>query len=184
MKTTVAILLLLISPLSTSIARADGKFVVVKVTDRASYESYTVLTPDGVKSLRDEIRKELRYHGKALSLSRKYWRNKENNRRTFPAAAIGKRSYSVVGSTYPNEASANEMATQLELRARTRQDLEKQKDKDRQKRRYKNSTRRRARTFSDKTREREKDHLSNRAREIYTEQLNLLMNPPAEVDEP
>ena len=180
MKTTVAMLLCSISVLTAWTASTVAKYLVLKVRDRADYESYTVVTPEGLKALQDEIRKELRFHGRALSLARKYWRENENNRRTFPASAIGKRSFSVVGSTFAHEENALERAAQLQLRMQTKRDLESQKDKDRQKRRYKDSTRRKARTFSDKAREREKNYIDNRAREIYEEQLNLLMKPAEE----
>lgn len=161
-------------------AQAAGGYLVIKETDRAGDSTYRVVTPQGLKELQDEIRAEMRHHGRALSLARKQWREHESKRRTFPASAIGRRSFRVVGSTYADEQKASDRAARLDENEENSRKIEQDREKDLEQRRYRKRASRKSRTFGDETRARDKKRLHERARQLYEQQLTLLMNRTGE----
>lgn len=205
---TLAVFILFILTVSAS---ALEKYVIVRQSDFAGEETYSVMTDAEFKELDRELRKEGFMATKAKMMAARAWEEDESNEGVrYPSSAVKRRKAKVVGRTYRSEMEADDKLMEIEERLMEKEAEDEKREEEREedreeayKERFTSSKGRGSKAQSALDRQRmnraltrreeeklrleaiayEREELHDRAREVYEEQIELLKAPPKDEEE-
>lgn len=162
--TRLALMFCLASTAVLGVPAAREAYLVVRLTDHADEQTYTVMSAAAMKETEALYAKEARLHSRALSLAERDWKKDEGTGKApFPRSAVSIRSATVVGRPFDSESAAT--ANLMERENRIRDDVRRKAERD------KESKQKRDRPPTDLKREGDQA----KARDLYTARLQELL---------
>ncbi|MCK5849992.1 MAG: hypothetical protein KAH23_03680 [Kiritimatiellae bacterium] len=178
MKKILPIFLIMGTLSSYTYAESKQQLLVVKSSDIAKAQKYSIISPAELKTLLKEIKAETKVHNKALMLAVKEWgENEDLAKRPFPRSALAIRKV-VVTAKYTDKEKAQKKLDSYIKKPKAKKTSKKHG------RRNKTKTKKKSKSeLTKKARAVEKEHLAEQAREIYKRKQAVLLGiQPEEAD--